>query len=79
MKKKKLIANIIKTIVICGLLVLYIVPFIFVVVNSFKERKDVTANPLALPASFSFDNYIEAFKVMNYSARLYEHTYNNAC
>jgi len=67
MKKQKLIANIIKTIVVCGLLVLYIVPFIFVVVNSFKESKDVTANPLALPANFSFDNYVEAFKVMNYS------------
>jgi len=67
MKKQKLIASIIKTIVVCGLLVLYIVPFIFVVINSFKESKDVTANPLALPASFSFDNYIEAFKVMNYS------------
>ncbi|WP_291632861.1 carbohydrate ABC transporter permease [Clostridium sp.] len=67
MKKQKLIASIIKTIVICGLLCLYLVPFIFVVVNSFKESKDVTANPLALPASFSFDNYIEAFKVMNYS------------
>jgi len=67
MKKQKLIASIIKTIVVCGLLVLYIVPFIFVVINSFKESKDVTANPLALPATFSFDNYIEAFKVMNYS------------
>ncbi|MGH4137882.1 carbohydrate ABC transporter permease [Clostridium sp.] len=67
MKKQKLIASIIKTIVICGLLFLYVVPFIFVIVNSFKDSKDVIANPLALPASFSFDNYIEAFKLMNYS------------
>lgn len=67
MKKQKLIASIIKTIVVCGLLFLYIVPFIFVLVNSFKDSKDVTANPLALPTSFSFYNYFQAFKIMNYS------------
>lgn len=67
MKKQKLIARQIKTIVISVLLFLYIVPFIFVVLNSFKDSKDVTSNPLALPTSFSFHNYFEAFKTMNYS------------
>ena len=47
MKNKKLIANIIKYIVISGLLLLYIVPFVFVLINSFKARKDVISNPLA--------------------------------
>lgn len=66
MKNKKLIANIIKYIVIAGLLLVYIVPFVFVLINSFKSRKDVIANPLALPSTFKFSNYIDAFEKMNY-------------
>ena len=66
MKNKKLIANIIKYIVISGLLLVYIVPFIFVLINSFKDRKDVISNPLALPSTFKFSNYIDAFEKMNY-------------
>lgn len=66
MKNKKLIANIIKYIVISGLLLVYIVPFVFVLINSFKSRKDVIANPLALPSTFKFSNYIDAFEKMNY-------------
>jgi len=66
MKNKKLIANIIKYIVISGLLLVYIVPFVFVLINSFKARKDVVANPLALPSNFKFSNYIDAFEKMNY-------------
>lgn len=66
MKNKKLIANIIKYIVISGLLLLYIVPFVFVLINSFKARKDVISNPLALPSTFKFSNYADAFQKMNY-------------
>lgn len=66
MKKKKLITSILKVVVVCGLLFLYIVPFIFVLINSFKERKDIISNPLALPTSLKFSNYIEAFQKMNY-------------
>lgn len=66
MKNKKLIANIIKYIVISGLLLVYIVPFVFVLINSFKARKDVISNPLALPSNFKFSNYADAFEKMNY-------------
>lgn len=66
MKNKKLIANIIKYIVISGLLLVYIVPFVFVLINSFKARKDVISNPLALPSTFKFSNYADAFEKMNY-------------
>ena len=66
MKNKKLIANIIKYIVISGLLLAYIVPFIVVLINSFKDRKDVISNPLGLPSTFKFSNYISAFEKMNY-------------
>lgn len=66
MKKKKIIISIIKNIVICIIFFLYIVPFIFVLINSFKERKDVVSNPLGLPSNFGLSNYIEAFDRMNY-------------
>lgn len=66
MKNKKLIANVIKYIVISGLLLVYIVPFAFVLINSFKTRKDIVSNPLALPSTFKFSNYIDAFQKMNY-------------
>jgi raffinose/stachyose/melibiose transport system permease protein len=66
MKNKKLIASIIKFIVVIGLLFLYIVPFIFVLINSFKARKDVVSNPLSLPSSLDFSNYIQAFEKMSY-------------
>lgn len=66
MKNKKLIANVIKYIIISGLLLVYIVPFVFVLINSFKARKDVIANPLALPSTFKFSNYVDAFEKMNY-------------
>ncbi len=66
MKNKKLIAGIIKYIVISGLLLVYIVPFIFVLINSFKDRKDVVANPLALPDAIKFSNFVTAFQKMNY-------------
>jgi ABC-type sugar transport system, permease component len=67
MKNKKLIGNIIKYIVISGLLLIYIVPFVFVLINSFKARKDVISNPLAIPSTFKFSNYADAFEKMNYS------------
>jgi ABC-type sugar transport system, permease component len=67
MKNKKLIGNIIKYIVISGLLLVYIVPFVFVLINSFKARKDVISNPLAIPSTFKFSNYADAFEKMNYS------------
>ncbi len=67
MKNKKLIVNVVKYIVISGLLLVYIVPFIFVLINSLKARKDVITNPLALPSTFKFSNYVDAFEKMNYS------------
>ena len=66
MKNKKLLENIIKYIVISGLLLVYIVPFVFVLINSLKVRKDVVANPLSIPSTFKFSNYIDAFQKMNY-------------
>lgn len=66
MKKLNFKLNIIKTIGLIIVLFLYIVPFLFVIVNSFKTRKDIILNPLALPKSINFDNYFSAFDKMSY-------------
>ncbi|MBU3188073.1 carbohydrate ABC transporter permease [Clostridium bowmanii] len=66
MKKLNFKLNIIKIIGLTVVLVLYIVPFMFVLFNSFKTRKDIILNPLALPKSINFDNYISAFDKMGY-------------
>lgn len=52
------------------LLAAFIVPLLMIVINSFKERLDVVRNPFSLPKTFSRDNYIEAFTMMNYSHAL---------
>jgi len=66
MRRMKIILNSIKGIVLTMLLFLYVVPFIFVLVNSFKTRGEVIINPVKLPASFNFKNYINAYDKMDY-------------
>lgn len=66
MKKLNFKLNIIKTVGLVIVLLLYIVPFLFVIVNSFKTRKDIILNPLSLPKAINFDNYVSAFDKMSY-------------
>lgn len=41
--------------------VLVVVPFLWVVVSSFKTTKEILASPFALPASPSLENYVHAW------------------
>lgn len=66
MRKTKIILNIVKAIVLSILLFLYVVPFLFVMINSFKTRGEIIMNPLKLPGSLNFKNYINAFDKMGY-------------
>ncbi|MBP1042672.1 carbohydrate ABC transporter permease [Vagococcus sp. BWB3-3] len=50
----------------CVMFVLYVFPFILILINSFKSRLEVMANPLSLPLNVDFSNFIEAFTTMNY-------------
>jgi N-acetylglucosamine transport system permease protein len=38
-----------------------IVPFLWVVLSSFKTSKEILASPFSLPAHWSFDNYVHAW------------------
>lgn len=48
------------------LLIIYMFPFLFVLINSFKPKAAIMTNPLKLPETWSFANYIEAFEKMKY-------------
>lgn len=55
-----------KFIALLLLLVLFIFPFLMLLVNSFKENKAITSSPLSLPGSMNFSNYTNAFDKMSY-------------
>ncbi len=45
---------------------LYAVPFLLVLINSVKDKRDVRNNPLGLPVEWQWDNFTEAIRRMNY-------------
>ena len=48
--------------------ILFIIPFILVIINVFKDQADITANPLALVGEhgFTFKNFPDAMKKMDF-------------
>ncbi|NLJ18918.1 carbohydrate ABC transporter permease [Globicatella sulfidifaciens] len=68
--KLKALKKILMYILSTALLLLFIFPFLVIIINSFKSRVTIIQNPLALPESLSFENYIQAFKAMNFPTAL---------
>lgn len=66
MRRTKFIMNTLKAVVLAVLLLLYMVPFLFVLINSFKTRSQIILNPLKLPDSIDLKNYLSAFDKMDY-------------
>jgi raffinose/stachyose/melibiose transport system permease protein len=48
------------------LAVSYVAPFILVLINSFKPKFDILANPLGWPTQFTLENFQEALRKMNF-------------
>lgn len=48
------------------LLILFLVPFFLVLLNSFKENKEIILDSLALPEKINLTGYVKAFTAMNY-------------
>lgn len=48
------------------LLVLFLIPFFLVLLNSFKTNKEIILDPLSWPEGISLTGYIKAFTAMNY-------------
>ncbi|MTI61715.1 MAG: carbohydrate ABC transporter permease [Firmicutes bacterium] len=64
-KENKMVSKL-KTVVLSLLLLFYMTPFAILLLNAFKNKRQIISNPLALPDSFKLNNFIEAFDKMNY-------------
>lgn len=66
--RKKKISHVIMWIVLLVLFICFIFPFILVLINVFKTKGDITADPLSLIGAhgFTFKNFPEAMKKMNF-------------
>ncbi len=66
--RQKKISHAIMWIVLLILFLCFIMPFILVVINVFKTKGDITANPLSLIGAhgFTLKNFPEAMKKMNF-------------
>lgn len=53
---------------IAALFVLYMVPFFVVILNSFKQKRDIITNPLSFIAEkgYTLENYVRAFEKMDF-------------
>ncbi|WP_155990405.1 carbohydrate ABC transporter permease [Paenibacillus graminis] len=49
------------------LFIIFIFPFLLILLNSFKSRVEIIRNPLTLPKTLDFSNYTEAYNRMNFS------------
>lgn len=68
MNPRKVIARILLWAVLIVLLLLFIAPFILVVINVFKTKADITSNPLSLVGKhgFTLANFPAAMEKMNF-------------
>ncbi|MBQ3286054.1 MAG: carbohydrate ABC transporter permease [Ruminococcus sp.] len=66
--RRKKIAHVIMWIVLLILFLCFIFPFFLVVINVFKTKADITADPLSLIGAhgFTLENFPEAMKKMNF-------------
>lgn len=66
MTKLKTAWSSVKAVLLFVVLLLFISPFFVILLNSFKENKEITSKPFGLPSSFNMDNFATAFEKMNY-------------
>ena len=66
--RKRRIKDAVGFLVIIALFLLYMIPFLMVLINSFKQKRDIIKNPFSLitEKGFTFDNYIKAFEKMQF-------------
>jgi raffinose/stachyose/melibiose transport system permease protein len=47
-------------------LIIFVIPFLFILVNSLKDRRGANKMSLAMPETFEWGNYLEVIKTNNY-------------
>lgn len=66
MKPLQRVFRIVTSLSLYLLLAIYLSPFFFVLINSFKGRREIISNPFGLPDTWSLDNFVTAFQRMNF-------------
>ena len=67
---KKILDKILLNILSIFLMILFLMPFYLLIVNSLKSKRELFSNTLGLPHHFIFENYSEAFKVLGFAHAL---------
>ena len=49
-------------------------PFLWLIMLSFKDKSEILSNPVALPASLNFDNYLRVFETIDLP-NMYKNTF----
>jgi raffinose/stachyose/melibiose transport system permease protein len=70
MRKRIKVGTGVKYLFIYTVLLLFIMPFYLMVINSFKTTQQFINAPFSLPENFGFHNYISAFEKMNYMSAI---------
>lgn len=60
------ISKIIRILLLCLCAFIFLVPIVFTIFVSLKTKTEIFTNPLSLPASPQWSNYINAWKTMNF-------------
>ena len=65
---KKQILDVVKTVFVVFMFLFYMIPFIMVILNSFKRKVNIVKNPLMLidDKGIQFINYVKAFNEMDF-------------
>ncbi|WP_339320304.1 carbohydrate ABC transporter permease [Paenibacillus sp. FSL R10-2734] len=45
---------------------IFLIPIYYLIITTFKTPADAVSHPMGLPVNITFDNYVRAFKAMNY-------------
>ena len=61
MKNKKILSNIPDVFGVLAAFFVFIIPFLFMLINSLKDRREANKLSLALPSSFHWENHITVF------------------
>jgi len=62
--------EIVVVIVLSALVLIVASPVLYALLNSFRSYSEITIDPMGLPTSFSFDNYVQLFQQTDYGEAL---------
>ncbi|HHX59676.1 MAG TPA: carbohydrate ABC transporter permease [Epulopiscium sp.] len=64
---KKRLTDLIKSFLLFCILIIFLIPFLMIILNTFKTTQQFIENPLSWPTQFDLSNYIKAFNDMDFA------------